>query len=87
MSYKSSQLFPLSTRDTNFRISIQFPSSSPPPDYREVEFLRSAWLIHDPELDAPRRRNWGRILGVAIALGVSASFWAGVGLAIAHLWK
>lgn len=85
MSYKSSQLFPQSTRDTNFRISIHFPSSSS--DYREAEFLRSAWLIDDPELNAPRRRNWGLILGVAIALGVSVSFWAGVGLAIAHLWK
>ena len=92
MSYKSLQLFPQSTRDTNFRISIHFPSSSP--DYGEVEFLRSswlicdsAWLICDPELDAPRRSLWGLILGMTIALGVSASFWGGVGLAIAHLWK
>lgn len=85
MSYKSSQLFPLGTRDTNFRISIHFPSSSP--DYGEAEFLRAVLPICDPDLDAPRSSNWGRILGMAIALGVSGSFWAGVGLAIAHLWK
>jgi hypothetical protein len=87
MSYKSSQLFPLSTRGANFRISIQRPWSSPAFDYGQAELLRSSWLIYDPELDAPRRMNRDVMLGMALALVISASFWAGVGLAIAQVWK
>jgi hypothetical protein len=88
VSYKLSQLSPLSTRGANRRISIQGPWSSLPVNYHyhEAEFFRS-WAIYDPQLDAPRRINRDVILGIVIALGISASFWAGVGLAIAQLWK
>jgi hypothetical protein len=86
MSYKSSQLSPLSTGDANFRISIQGPWTSPPPDDKEVEFFRSR-LIYDPELDEPHRTKRGLVLGMALVFCISGSFWAGVGLAIAHVWK
>ena len=86
MSYKSSQLSPLSTRGANFRISIQGPWTSPSLDSKEVEFFRS-WLIYDPELDEPHRNKRDVVLGMALVFCISASFWAGLGLAIAHVWK
>jgi len=86
MSSKSSQLSPLSTRCSNLRISIRGPWSSPSLNCRDVEFFRS-WLIYDPELDEPRRMNREVMLGMALVFGISASFWAGVGLAIAHVWN
>jgi hypothetical protein len=88
MSYKLLQLFPLSTRGTRMKISIRGPWSAPPADSNDVRFLRS-WLIYDSGLDEPGasgfRRN--RLLGMAIAVGISASFWSGVGLAFAQVWK
>lgn len=86
MSYKSSQLFPLGTSSANCRISIQGPWSSPPDSKKEVKIFRS-WLIYDPELDQPRRTKRDVVLGMALVFCISASFWAGVGLAIAHVWK
>jgi len=86
MSYKSSQLSPLSTRGANLRISIQGPWSSLPLSYTEAEFFGSS-AIYDRQLDAPRPINRYVILGMVLVLGISASFWAGVGLAIAQLWN
>ena len=86
MSYKSSQLSPLSTRGTNLRVSIQGPWSSLPLSYHQAEFFRS-WAVYDPQLDAPRPINRKVILGMILVLGISASFWAGVGIAVAQLWK
>ncbi len=46
------------------------------------EFVRS-W----PELQTEcSERRGNRALGLALALGISAGFWAGVGLLIAHFW-
>jgi hypothetical protein len=86
MSYKSPQLSPLSTRGANLRSSISGRWSVPRVDYHEVRSVRS-WLIYDPELDTPRGVNQDVMLGMALVIGVSASFWAGLGLVIAHVWK
>lgn len=86
MSYKSSQLFPLSTHATNLRICTQSVASWPNLDNRKGEFLRS-WLIYDPELDVARRMDRYVMLGMALVVTLSASFWAGLGLAIVRVWK
>jgi len=87
MSFRLLELSPReSTRRSTLRISIQGPWNSPPFNYGETQFFRS-WLIYDPELDVPRRMNRHMILGMLVVLGISASFWAGLGLAIAQVWK
>jgi hypothetical protein len=86
MSYKLWQLPPVSTRAMNLRTSVSSPWSSLPFNYEAPDFRRS-WLIYDPELDAPRRMNRDVILGMGLVLLISASFWTGIGLAIAQVWK
>ena len=89
MSYKS-QLFPLSsTRETPLRQRINQVWGSSPSNLRDIKFLRS-WLVYDSELENSRthgRVNWNMVLGVFLATGVSAGFWTGVGLMIAHAWR
>jgi hypothetical protein len=88
MSYKVLQLFPLSTRGTRMRISIRGPWSAPLTHSQDTEFLRT-WLTYDSELDeecAPQQLNWNVILGMVLVFGVSASFWTGVGMAVAEVW-
>jgi hypothetical protein len=53
------------------------------------------WLESDDDLDlsflengaARRNIRWGAIAGLALALAVSASFWTGLGLVIARIWR
>jgi hypothetical protein len=85
MNYKSSQVRPPCIVDTKLKVSVRWPADSPL-RYSGAEFFRS-WLIYDPELDEHRRINRHVILGMALVIGVSASFWAGVGFAIAQIWK
>lgn len=86
MNYKASQLSPGSTHGENLRISVQNRWSMPFGNPWEATFFRS-WLIYDPELDPQRRKNRDVVLGMALVLVISASFWIGVGLAIARVWK
>ena len=84
MSYKFLELSPLGTRDTQIRIAIAGPCNAPPMNLQEVEVLRS-WLVYDSELEGQERRvRWNAVLGLAVALGVSAGFWTGVGLLVAY---
>jgi hypothetical protein len=89
MSYKS-QLYPLSgTCEKPLRLPIQGSWGSSPADSRDMKFLRS-WLVYDSEIQnslAPAHANRKRFLGLALVLGVSASFWAGLALMIARVWK
>jgi hypothetical protein len=95
MSYKS-QIFPLSsTRETPLRRLISHSWGSSPANLRDMnlqdmKFLRS-WLVYDSEIQtgrAPGRVNWSMVLGLALAMAVSATFWAGVGMMmIARLGK
>jgi hypothetical protein len=86
MSYRLLQLPPVSTRGVNLRTSVPRPWSALLFNYQAADFRRS-WLIYDPELDAPRRMNRDVILGMGLVLLISASFWTGIGLAIAQVWK
>ena len=86
MSYKVLQLPQVSTRGINLKISTESPGSSLPFNYHEAKFSRS-WLIYDPELDVFRLINRDVVLGMGLALVISASFWTGIGLAIAQVWK
>jgi hypothetical protein len=89
MSYKS-QLCPLSgTCETPLRLPIQGSWGSSPMDSLDMKFLRS-WFVYDSEIQSglaasATKRN--RFLGLALLVGISASFWAGVGLMIARVWK
>jgi hypothetical protein len=56
---------------------------------RDVQFLRS-WLEYDSEFEAKlaaRGINWNAVLGLALASVVSVTFWAGMAVILAHLWK
>jgi hypothetical protein len=87
---RKSQLFPQSSADeTPWRVAIQRSWKSAPSNSREMKLLRS-WLVYDSTVDRgfnSGRFNWRLILGVAIVVTVSASFWAGVGLLVAQIWK
>jgi hypothetical protein len=55
-------------------------------DSPDAQFLRS-WLENDAETDGNEhgRVNWGLISGLALAIGVSAAFWAGVGWMLSRI--
>ena len=83
MSHKSSVL--LSERNLMFdrRAGWTFSSACA----SDVRFLRS-WLVDDSTLaaDAPREKfNWNFLIGMLVACGASAGFWAGIGMAVASL--
>jgi hypothetical protein len=53
----------------------------------DVTFLRS-WLVYDSSIARNQARgklNWNFLIGVLLAGGASAGFWAGVGAAISSL--
>jgi hypothetical protein len=89
MSYKS-QLFPLSsTGETTLHRPIGHSRGSSPPNLQEMKFFRS-WLVYESDLETIPTRGrvkWNMVLGLTLATAISASFWACVGLVIAHLWK
>jgi len=88
MSYKS-QLCPLSgTCETPLRLPIQGSWGSSPMDSLDMKFLRS-WFVYDSAIQSGSASSTkrSRFLGLALLVGISASFWAGVGLMIARVWK
>jgi hypothetical protein len=54
----------------------------------EVQPFHS-WLANSPDADRYTRRSvhWGKMLGLALTVVTGATFWTGVGLLVAHLWK
>ena len=86
MSYKVLQLSPqASTRFTRKRIAFENGMNRNSVD---TGFLES-WFDNDFDLtdgDA-LRTHWGAISGLALAITVSASFWAGVGWMVARGWR
>ena len=54
----------------------------------DVSFLRS-WLVYDSTLVSEEGRrgkfNWNFLVGLLVAGGASAGFWAGMGMAIASM--
>jgi hypothetical protein len=90
MSYRVSQLSPqTSTRGINMRLSVRGPWSIPGTNSQGTNFLRS-WLVYEKGVGQKpivKRINWSGIFGVAMATGVSAGFWLGIGLAVARIWR
>jgi hypothetical protein len=85
MSYR--QLSPrTSTRGITMRMALRGPWSAPAEDSPDAKFLRS-WLESDADADGDEhgRVNWGLISGLALAIGVSAAFWAGVGWMLSRI--
>jgi hypothetical protein len=95
MSYKS-QISPVSsTCGTPLHRPISHLWGSSTANLRDMnlqdmKFLRS-WLVYDSEIQTggeAGRVNWSMVLGLALAMAVSAIFWAGVGMMmIARLGK
>ena len=85
MSYK--QLSPrTSTRGITMRMALRGPWSAPTTESPDAQFLRS-WLENDADAEGDEhgRVNWGLISGLALAIGVSAAFWAGVGWMLSRI--
>jgi hypothetical protein len=91
MSYKVLQLSPLSTRGTHVKILIESPWNAPTTNFGDGTFLRR-WAPCNSAIDCGYDAvsdgfNWNHLLGLALAVGISASFWAGIGLALSHLLR
>jgi len=93
MSYKQSHLTWLSgSHPANMRLPIRRAWGAAPTNVFDTKFLRS-WLVYDSSLGADSTdntegsANWNTIQGLALAVGVSAAFWAAVGLIATHFLK
>jgi hypothetical protein len=87
MSYKLSPR--TSTRGITMRMALRGPWGSAPEDSNDAQFLRS-WFEYDSdqEPDVARGRiNWGTVSGLAIAVAVSATLWAGLGWMVSLIWR
>ena len=87
MSYKQSHLTWLSsTQATPMRLPIRRAWGATPGNGLDTKFLRS-WLVYDSSLEADKTgdsTNWNIILGLSLAVGLSAGFWVAVGLIATH---
>jgi hypothetical protein len=94
MSYKSRSVPRASSSETMLRWQIgdswgSSPTSVPDAALQDMKFLRS-WLVYDSDIQigvARGRFDWNLIAGIALAVGISVTFWAGIGLMIARVWK
>jgi hypothetical protein len=91
MSYKVLQLSPPSTGSMQVKILIEGPWNTPLSNSADARFLRS-WMIYDSGVCASKNAastgfNWNALLGLVLAVGISASSWAGVGLTLSYLLK
>jgi hypothetical protein len=58
----------------------------PATKWDDAEVFRS-WLVYDSDLEAERSEghfNWNAVLGLALAVAVSVTFWVGVVLMVAN---
>jgi hypothetical protein len=89
MSSKA-KLFPLSsTGDISCRAPVRGSWGEPPANLEDMQFLRS-WLVYDSEIQhnfVSGRSHRSIALGLALAFCISASFWTGIGLIVASVWK
>lgn len=90
MSYRWSQLSPqTSTRGIDVTLAGRRSSDMAIGGSPDAQFLRS-WLEYDSELKQSVSRgrvNWGAVSGLALAVAVSATFWAAMGLIAVRLWR
>jgi hypothetical protein len=89
MNYRL-QLSPISgTRESHVDLPSRERGEGPPPNSEDASVFRS-WLVFDSDLEPVRggsRGNWNTVLGLALAVVVSVSFWVGVGIMMASFWK
>ena len=87
MSYKQSHLTWLSsTQSTPMRLPIRRAWGAAPSNVLDTKFLRS-WLVYDSSLEADNTgdsTNGNMILGLSLAVGLSAGFWVAVGQIATH---
>jgi hypothetical protein len=86
MGYKSQLV--RSADEAPSQLGIKVWGASPA-NLQDMKFLRS-WLVYDSELPrrfVPGRVNWNLVLGLLSVVAISASFWAGIGLIVARVWK
>lgn len=89
MSYRLSQLSPqTSTRGINVTMAVRRSSDAANGTSPDAQFLRS-WLEYDSSKRGVSRGrvNWGAVSGLALAVAVSATFWAAMGLIVVRLWR
>ena len=87
MSYKQPLLAWFSgTQPAHIRLPIRRARGAAPATVLDTKFLRS-WLVYDSSLEAGKAgasARWNTILGLSLAVGVSAGFWVAVGLIATH---
>lgn len=90
MSYKQSHLTWLSSaHPTNLQLPIRGAWGAAPSNLLDTKLLRS-WLVYDSSIDADKSEgsaNWNIILGLGLAVGISAGFWVAAGLIATHFLK
>jgi hypothetical protein len=87
MSYKPSPPTWLSSTQPAHILPIRRAWGAAPTNALDTKFLRS-WLVYDSSLEAGKTggsASWNIILGLSLAVGVSAGFWVAVGLIATHL--
>jgi len=83
------QLSPISgTRESHTDLPSRERWVSPFTNSEDARFFRS-WLVYDSDLEGENTHGirWNMILGLALAVIVSATIWLGVGLMIERAWK
>ena len=84
------QFSPISgTRESHIDQPSREPWVVPFPNSKDAEFFRS-WLVYDSDRegeDTQGRMHWNMVLGLALAVIVSATIWLGVGLMVERFWK
>jgi hypothetical protein len=83
MSYKQTHLSWLPSTEP---APIRRAWGAAPNDVFGTKLLRS-WLVYDSSLEADKTEdstNWNIILGLSLAVGLSAGFWVAVGLIATH---
>ena len=87
MSYRTSQLSPQGTNAERFRVVVQNPPTASPAGRPDMQFWRS-WIEFDSNEGNDKKSpklNWSAVLGLMVVVGISACFWAGLGLLIARV--
>ena len=84
------QLFPLSsTRENTERLSSLTSSGESPATSKSGTFVRSPSPDNSATLDnfVSIRPSRNKAIGMALALGVGVSFWAGIAVMVALVWR
>jgi hypothetical protein len=90
MSDKTLQSYPpTGTGRAVLRFGVRSRWGATPENLRDTHLLRN-WFEYDSEVSGAGLRkgiNWYVIFGMALVIGVSASFWTGVGLMVTRYWR